>query len=92
MKVQEDKEVENTFSESIMLIAITWHTEGGAQKANKLQVTGNREDFFPSSINNLKFLTIFRSATLQASMTASRGFRFSVGGWIKLDTDQFCVC
>lgn len=46
MKVQEDKEVENTFSESIMLVAITWHTEGGAQKANKLQVTGNREDFF----------------------------------------------
>lgn len=48
--------------------------------------------FFPSSFNNLMFLKICRSATLQASMTASRGFRFSVGGWIKLDVDQFCVC
>lgn len=25
-------------------------------------------------------------------MTASRGFGFSVGGWIKLDIDQLCVC
>lgn len=24
-------------------------------------------------------------------MAAARGFRFSVGGWIELDTDQFCV-
>jgi hypothetical protein len=51
-----------------------------------------RNFFFPSSCNNLAFLKICRSATLQAPMAASRGFRFSVGGWIELDTDQFCVC
>lgn len=46
----------------------------------------------PHGINNLMFLRICRSANLQASVTASQGFRSSVGGWIKLDNDQFCVC
>lgn len=90
-KVQEDR-VQNTFP--TQLCSLTSHnTQKVLRKPKRLgYLATERNFFFPSSFNNLVFLKICRRATLQASMTASRGFRFSVGGRVKLDTDQFCVC